>query len=79
MHIIKNAEVIYYFRNSENLLEGINKSKSGKIEIEILNNTIEDIKLINDIDGIIYPENEFPKMPKIKGFSWREDEQPQSV
>ena len=80
VHIIKNAEVIYYFRNSENLLEGINKSKSGKIEIEILDNTIEDIKLINDIDGVIYPENEFPKnAKKFKGFSWREDEQPQSV
>ena len=80
VHIIKNAEVIYYFRNSENLLEGINKSKSGKIEIEILDNSIEDIKLINDIDGVIYPENEFPKnAKKFKGFSWREDEQPQSV
>lgn len=80
VHIIKNAEVIYYFRNSDNLLEGINKSKSGKIEIEILDNTIEDIKLINDIDGVIYPENEFPKnAKKFKGFSWREDEQPQSV
>ena len=33
VHIIKNAEVIYYFRNSDNLLEGINKSKSGKDEI----------------------------------------------
>ena len=61
-------------------MEGINKSKSGKIEIEILDNTIEDIKLINDIDGVIYPENEFPKnAKKFKGFSWREDEQPQSV
>lgn len=80
VHVIKNAEVIYYFRNSENLLEGINKSKSGKIEIEILDNTIEDLKLINDIDGVIYPENEFPKnAKKFKGFSWREDEQPQSV
>ena len=80
VHIIKNAEVIYYFRNSENLLEGINKSKSGKIEIEIVDNSIEDIKLINDIDGVIYPENEFPKnAKKFKGFSWRADEQPQSV
>ena len=80
MHIIKNAEVIYYFRNSENLLEGINKSKSGKIEIEIVDNSIENIKLINDIDGVIYPENEFPKnAKKFKGFSWRADEQPQSV
>lgn len=80
VHIIKNAEVIYYFRNSENVLEGINKSKSGKIEIEILNNTIEDIKLINDIDGVIYPENEFPEnAKKFKGFSWREQERPNSV
>lgn len=80
VHVIKNAEVIYYFRNSENVLEGINKSKSGKIEIEILNNTIEDIKLINDIDGVIYPENEFPEnAKKFKGFSWREQERPNSV
>lgn len=78
--IIKNAEVIYYSRNSENELVGINKSKSGSINIKIEENTIDEIRLINQIDGELFPESKFPRSGKrLRGFDWRGEERPNSV
>ena len=78
--IIKNSEVVYFSRNSENELIGINKSKSSNINIKIDGNTIEEIRLIKQIDGDLYPESQFPKNYRLlKGFNWRDDERPRSV
>ena len=78
--IIRNAQSIYYFRNDIGELVGIDKSKSGKIRILLEDKEISEVRKINQIDGIIYPESEFPEIEKLlKGFDWREDERPQSV
>lgn len=78
--IIKNAESIYYSRNSENELIGINKSKSGSINIKISNNDVETIRLINKVDGDLSPESLFPKNAnRLRGFDWRGEERPNSV
>lgn len=78
--IIKNAEVIYFFRDGNNELVGINKSKSGSINIQIEDNAISEIRLINQVDGNIYPELQFPENArKLRGFDWREEERPKSV
>ena len=78
--IIKNAESIYYLRNSENELVGIDRSKSGKIKILLDNNSIEKFKKINQIDGNTYPEDEFLEELKfLKGFYFREEERPNSI
>jgi len=73
--IIKNAESIYYLRNSENELIGIDKSKSAKIKIFITNQMIDTFTKINQIDGKVYPEEDFNENDKLlKGFYFREDE-----
>ena len=73
--IIKNAESIYYLRNSENELIGIDKSKSGKIKIFLSDQNIDTFTKINQIDGKVYPEDEFNENDKLlKGFYFREDE-----
>ena len=78
--VIKNAEVIYFARNSENELIGINKSKSSNINIKITGNSIDEIRLIKQIDGDLYPESQFPDNARLlKGFDWRDDERPSSV
>ncbi len=78
--IIKNAESIYYIRNDNNELVGIDKSKSGKIKIFLEDNTIEEVRKLNQIDGKIYPEADFSEKEKIfKGFDWREEERPRSI
>ncbi|MBT8260145.1 MAG: hypothetical protein KJN82_02440, partial [Bacteroidia bacterium] len=78
--IIKNAETIYYLRNDAGELVGIDKSKSGNMKIWISNNTVEEIRKINQIDGGTYPEEDYPKNEtKLRGFIWRDNERPKSI
>lgn len=73
--IIKNTEVIYYMRNDQQELIGINKSVSSKINMILDKNTIETITNFNQVDGEIYPETELPENArKLRGFIWRGDE-----
>lgn len=80
VEIIKNAEVIYFMRDDKGELVGINKSKSGSINMQIENNEVVETRFINQVDGDIYPESRFPENArKLRGFAWRDDERPKSV
>lgn len=73
--VIKNAEVIYYMRNDDKELIGINKNVSSKINILFDKNTIETITFFKQVDGTIFPEEELDEHDrKFKGFKWRGDE-----
>ncbi len=73
--VIKNTEVVYYMRDSENALIGINKSVSSKIHLILENNAIEDITFFNKVDGDLFPEEDLPENArKLRGFIWRGDE-----
>ena len=73
--IIKNAEVIYYMRNDDKELIGINKNVSSKINILFDKNAIETITFFQQVDGDIYPEEELNEYDrKFRGFNWRGDE-----
>ncbi|WP_115462475.1 OstA-like protein [Winogradskyella aurantiaca] len=78
--INKNAEVIQYSRDSYGALIGINKSKSGSINIKLADSEIEIITLLNRPDGEITPESQFPENAnKLRGFDWRGSERPRNV
>ena len=78
--ITKNAESIFYVRNDQQELIGIDKAKSGSISIMFSNGDIDDYTRLNQVDGTLTPESKFPKNGKIlKGFDWREKERPKSV
>ncbi|TPG44026.1 OstA-like protein [Flavobacterium pectinovorum] len=73
--VIKNTEVIYYMRNDEKELIGINKNVSSKINLILENNAIETITFYNKVDGDIYPEADLPENArKLRGLVWRGDE-----
>ncbi|BFM44557.1 OstA-like protein [Flavobacterium sp. CFS9] len=73
--VIKNTEVIYYMRNDEHELIGINKNVSSKINLIIENNDIETITFFNKVDGDVYPEADLPENArKLRGLRWRGDE-----
>ena len=77
--IIKNAEVIFYTRDDNDSLVGINKSKSGSINLKF-DGPFKIITLFNQVDGNLNPESQFPEnVRKFRGFDWRGDEQPMSV
>jgi len=77
--VVKNTEVIYFMRNDQNELIGINKNVSSKINMTLDKNTIDTITFYNQVDGDIYPEKDLPENTrKLRGFIWRGDERIQS-
>ena len=74
--IVKNTEVVYYMRNENNELIGINKNVSSKINMLMDDKSkIDTITFFNNVDGDIYPEAELPENArKLRGFVWRGDE-----
>ena len=78
--IIRNAESIYYARNDEQKLIGIEKSKSANISMFFEGNEIIELKKINQVDGTLFPESKYPaNATQLSGFDWREEERPKSV
>lgn len=73
-----NAESVYYNRNEETqVLETITKEISSNIEFSLENGVIQSIKYLKQSDGKTYPPSMLPDdVRKLKGFIWREDEQP---
>ena len=75
-----NAESVYYNRNEQNVLESITKEISSNIEFTLENGQIESIKYLKKSDGKTYPPSKLPEeVKKLKGFIWREDEQPKKM
>lgn len=73
--IVKNAEVIYYMRNDDKELIGINKNVSSKINLIFQDNAVETITFYQQVDGDIYPEKDLPENArKLRGLLWRGDE-----
>ncbi|MBY0488017.1 MAG: OstA-like protein [Flavobacteriaceae bacterium] len=74
--IVNNTEVIFYMRNDQNELIGINKNVSSKINMMMDDQSkIDTITFFDNVDGDIYPEKDLPKNArKLRGFIWRGDE-----
>ncbi len=75
-----NAESVYFNRNEDTqLLETITKEISSNIEFTLEDGEIQSIKYLKDSDGKTYPPSKLPdEVRKLKGFIWRESEQPKS-
>ncbi|MEN9336291.1 MAG: hypothetical protein RLZZ500_1278 [Bacteroidota bacterium] len=73
--VVKNNEVVYFMRNDENELIGINKNVCSRINMLMNEGKIETITFFDKVSGTIYPEEEFPENArKLRGFVWRIDE-----
>ncbi|MDB2385365.1 hypothetical protein N9V96_02715 [Polaribacter sp.] len=75
-----NAESVYFNRNEETkILETITKEISSNIEFTLEDGEIVSIKYLVQSDGKTHPPSKFPeKDMQLKGFVWREDEQPKT-
>jgi lipopolysaccharide export system protein LptA len=75
-----NAESVYFNRNEETKkLETITKEISSNIEFTLEDGEIVSIKYMVQSDGKTYPPSTFPESDKkLKGFIWREEEQPKT-
>jgi len=75
VNFIKNTETIYYVREDDGTLVGIDKALSSSIKLLMKDNDIEDVFYYNAVESKIYPEEEFPpNARKLKNFNWRGDE-----
>lgn len=74
-NFIKNTETIYYVREEDGTLVGIDKALSASIKLLMEDNDILDVYYYNAVESKIYPEDDFPpNARKLKNFNWRGDE-----
>jgi lipopolysaccharide export system protein LptA len=75
-----NAESLYYNRNEETqVVETITKEVSSNIEFTLEDGEIQSIKYLKKSEGKTYPPSQLLAEVRIlKGFIWRENEQPKS-
>jgi len=75
VNIIKNSEVVYYFRNDNKELVGIDKTLSSSIQLYLEEQKIVGMKFFKKVPGKVYPESALPENARIlPGFLWRGDE-----
>jgi hypothetical protein len=72
-----NAETIYWLRDDDGRLIGINISQSDEMDIIIRNRQISRIKHYSNIKETLYPEQQLKdNMEFLKGFLWQEEKKP---
>ena len=70
--IDKNTETIFYQRDDDQKLIGINKVISSKIKILLKQRQLEDVYYYQQVEGTLYPESELPKEAReLSGLNWR--------
>lgn len=75
-----NAETIYFLRQDDGKMIGINMSKSVAMDIKIDNNTISRIKYFKKTDETLYPEKDLKEEYRfLKGFEWLEELRPTRI
>ncbi len=80
VNINKNAQVIYYPRNDNGELVGINNTVSSSIQMYLEEQQITGIRFIKKASGKIYPPSMLPENARIlPGFQWRGEERLYSV
>lgn len=75
VNVDQNAEVVFYSRNDDQELMGINNTISSSIQIDMVEQEINGIRFINRGDGKFYPVDQYPPNKLLlPGFKWRGDE-----
>ena len=72
-----NAETIYWLRDDDGSLIGVNFSQSSEMDIKVKNKQISNIKYYKNIKETLYPEEQLKdNMEYLDGFLWLKDEKP---
>jgi lipopolysaccharide export system protein LptA len=77
--MIGNAISIYFSKDSDESLVGINKAEGSLMTIYLKNKELEKISMTPDSKGILYPPDKAPKEELfLRNFSWQEDIRPKN-
>jgi len=74
-----NAQTVYYIREDDGHLIGINLAEASSMLIRLKNNDVDNINYQSKPVEVMYPEKELPQeMKRLKGFNWQEILRPRS-
>ncbi len=74
-----NGQTIYYGKNKNDKNFGVNRADCSDLDIRINENKVQQISLLNEPDGTLYPINELTtKELRLKGFLWKNDDRPKT-
>lgn len=77
MNVIGNSETIYYVREEDGTLTGINKAFSSNMSIRLNDRKIKNIVYIEKPTAVLHPEGELPAAELLlKNFKWLGDRRP---
>lgn len=72
-----NAETIYFVREDDGLLFGINLAKSGAMHIRLRDKQVKSISYYDNVEGSMNPPGEVPEAQlKLRDFKWLGERRP---
>jgi len=74
-----NAESIYYVKDDEGFLIGINKASGDIIDMRFENKELKKVIFISEVKGSMYPIRQLSEEEKqLRGFKWHDGKRPKS-
>jgi lipopolysaccharide export system protein LptA len=74
-----NAESIYYAKDKEDLLVGINRVAGDIIDMRFKDKELNRVVVMNEVKGTMYPVTQMPDSEKrLRNFKWQEDRRPKT-
>lgn len=74
-----NGQTIYYAKNKQEKLTGVNRADCSDIYITVEENKVKEISLVNNPDATFYPLHDLlPRELRLKGFVWRPQLRPEN-
>jgi len=74
-----NGQTIYYGKNKLGKNFGVNRADCSDLIIRVNENKVQQISLLKEPDGTLYPINELPTRElRLKGFVWMEGDRPKT-
>jgi lipopolysaccharide export system protein LptA len=74
-----NAESVYYVRDDDELLVGINKATGDIIDLRFKNKELNRVVFISDVKGTMYPVSQIPEEERtLRNFQWHEKIRPKT-
>ena len=75
-----NSQTVYYVREEDGYLIGINRAEASTMTIRLKNNQLRAIVYFSDAKETMYPEKDLPPAEqRLKGFVWKEELRPKEV
>jgi lipopolysaccharide export system protein LptA len=73
------AESIFYPQDDDSAITGMNRCSGDLIDIYFVDKAVNKVKVVNDVNGIMYPLNQIPGDQKqLPGFIWQDARRPKN-